>query len=167
MSGVNFNDTDDTVVARKRLANASMRRLIDDGVVSQTVGTSYEKADFFTSVYSSNISILEPDLEDQQILIKSKYENMDIYEVAAIVCANANNNRTIYLQLIHNDNGTENIISETSFRRRQSNDVGDSAMRGFITLNNITNQSVYINVRSSNNSTNLTWRAGNLIIRRL
>ncbi|GAG16634.1 unnamed protein product, partial [marine sediment metagenome] len=113
MSGVNFNDTDDTVIPRRRLANASMRRLIGDGSVSQNVGTSYERADFLTSTYTSDSNILDPDLTNQEVMIKSKHENSDVYEISATVCVNANNNRTIYLKLIHSDDGVEGVVAET------------------------------------------------------
>ena len=167
MSGVNYNDTDNKVIPRDQLVDAAFKRVFSDGNKTQSVGLIYDKAELWASIPKKTDGILEPDLATQQIDILSLLDSIvDNYVISLNVCATAANNRTVFLRLIHNDNGVEYVIDETSFRRGRSSDIGDSKIQGTIGVNSSVNQSVYLEVRASSSNTSVIWRSGSLNIRR-
>lgn len=152
-----------------QIAVSEMQLQIGSGPFSQIITSNNQKTNFWNQNKESTSGIITADQANNEITIDSLFngDSGDRYDITVNVSVAVPRRDYCILSIIHDDNGSESVISEGQLYGQTNFGPASMTITGTTKVTDSVNQAIYVNVRTIGGSETIRWYAGNIIVKRV
>lgn len=135
---------------------------------SQRITGTSGKANLWNQNSQETVGIITPDQTNNEIVMNTLFnsDTGDRYDFTVNMSVSIPFRIGVIFEIIHNDNGTENIISTFRCEGLMFDSPLGVGMTGSFKIDSETNQSAYVNIRTISGNANINYYSGNAILKR-